>query len=403
MKRPKRLSASFVRMVSRPGRYGDGRGGFGLSLLVKHKRTRELSKSWSQRVILGGKPVNIGLGAWPIVSLEEARERALHNRRAIAKGEDPRSKRRSVPTFAEAVEKTIEIQAQAWKEGGKSERQWRSSLRNYVLSELGGRPVNAIQPRDVMSVLLPIWSAMPESARRIRQRISIVMKWAVAQGYRADNPAGSALGAALPKIPNSETHYRALPYGRVPAALRKVRASGAYPGKLLCFEFLVLCAVRNAEARLARWDEMDEESATWTIPAGRMKANRAHRVPLSRRALQVLSAARRLENGSGLVFPSATGGPMGENALARLCRHLDLGCVPHGMRSSFRDWSAECSDAPREVCELALAHVNSNRVERAYRRTDLFERRRQLMEAWAQFLTGPAITPEQALSRLPAP
>lgn len=388
MKRPKRLSASFVRRVSRPGRYGDGRGGFGLSLLVKPKRTGGLSKTWSQRVILGGKPVNIGLGAWPVVSLDEARDRALRNRRAIAKGEDPRAKPRVVPTFAEAVEKTIEIQSQAWKEGGKSERQWRSSLRNYVLSELGGQLVNAIQPRDVMSVLLPIWGAMPESARRIRQRISIVMKWAVAQGYRTDNPAGNALGAALPKIPSTETHYRALPYDRVPAALRKVRASGAYPGKLLCLEFLALCAVRNAEARLARWDEIDEKNATWTIPASRMKANRAHRVPLSQRALQVLSAARLLKDGSGLVFPSARGGPMGENTLARLCRDLNLGCVPHGMRSSFRDWSAECSDAPREVCELALAHVNSNRVERAYRRTDLFERRRELMEAWAQFCTG---------------
>ena len=389
MKRPKRLSASFVRTVRRPGRYGDGRGGFGLSLLVKPKRSGGLSKSWSQRVILGGKPVNIGLGAHPVVSLSEARDQALCNRRAIARGEDPRAKPRpDVPTFAEAAEKTIEIQAQAWKEGGKSESQWRSSLCNYVLPQLGRQPVDSIRPRDVMRVLLPLWGAMPESARRIRQRISIVMKWAVAQGYRADNPAGNALGAALPRVPSTETHYCALPYGRVPAALRKVRASGAYVGKLLCFEFLVLCAVRNAEARLARWDEIDEESATWTIPASRMKANRVHRVPLSKRALQVLSVARRLKDRSGLVFPSARGGPMGENTLARLCRDLDLGCVPHGMRSSFRDWSAECSDAPREVCELALAHVNSNRVERAYRRTDLFERRRELMEAWAQFLAG---------------
>ena len=390
MKRPKRLSASFVRTVNRPGRYGDGRGGFGLSLLVKPRRGGGFSKAWSQRVILGGKPVNIGLGAYPVVSLVEVRDRALHNRRAIAKGKDPRAKRHFIPRFSEAVERTIEIQAQAWKEGGKSEGQWRSSLRNYVLAELGDQPVNAIQPRDVMSVLLPIWGTMPESARRIRQRISIVMKWAIAQGYRTDNPAGDALGAALPKISNAETHYRALPYDRASAALRKVRASGAYPGKVLCFEFLTLCAVRNSEARLARWDEIDEESATWTIPAHRMKAKRMHRVPLSRRALQVLSTARQLEDGSGLVFPSARGRPMGENTLSRICRDLNLGCVPHGMRSSFRDWSAECSDASREVCELALAHVNSDRVERAYRRTDLFERRRQLMEEWAEFLTGPA-------------
>ena len=388
MKRPARLSASFVRTVNQPGRYGDGRGGFGLSLLVKPRRAGGFSKTWSQRVILAGKPANLGLGAYPVVSLVEARERALHNRRKIARGEDPRAKKRSVPTFAEAVEKTIEIQAQAWKAGGKSERQWRSSLRTYVLAELGNRPVSVIQPRHVMSVLLPIWGTMPESARRIRQRISIVMKWAVAQGYRADNPAGEALSAALPKISNHQTHYSALPYRRVPAALRRVRASDGYPGKLLCFEFLALCAVRNSEARLACWDEIDEKHAIWTIPAGRMKAKRAHRVPLSGRALQVLQEARALNDGSRLVFPSARGGPLSENTLARLCRDLNLGCVPHGMRSSFRDWSAECSDAPREVCELALAHVNTDRVERAYRRTDLFERRRQLMEAWAQFLMG---------------
>ena len=391
MKRPKRLSASFVRTVNRPGRYGDGRGGFGLSLLVKPKRAGGFSKTWSQRVILHGRPANIGLGAWPVVSLDEARDRALRNRRAVSRGEDPREKPRSVvaPTFAEAVEKTIEIHAQAWKEGGKSEGQWRSSLSAYVLPRLGDQPVDAIQPRDVMDVLLPIWGTMPESARRIRQRIGAVMKWAVAQGYRTDNPAGDALGAALPRITNAENHYRALPYGRVPAALRKVRDSGANPVRVLCFEFLVLCAARNSEARLARWDEIDEQSATWTIPAGRMKAQRTHRVPLSGSALKVLSAARRLENGSGLVFPSAKGRAMGENTLSKLCLELDLGCVPHGMRSSFRDWSAECSDASREVCELALAHVNSNRLERAYRRTDLFERRRRLMEQWAAFLHSP--------------
>ena len=389
MKRPRRLSVSFVRAVNQPGRYGDGRGGFGLSLLVKPRRAGGFSKTWSQRVILRGKPANLGLGAWPVVSLVEARDRALRNRRKIARGEDPRTRKRAVPTFAEAAEKTIEIQAQAWKKGGKSEGQWRSSLHTYVLPELGERPVDAIEPRDVMRVLLPIWSAMPETARRIRQRISIVMRWAVAQGYRGDNPAGDALGAALPKISNVQRHYRALPYHRVSAALRKVRALGAGRGRVLCFEFLTLCAARNAEARLARWDEIDEESATWTIPAARMKARRAHRVPLSRRALQLLSAARRLRNGTGLVFPSSRGGPLGENALSKLCRQLNLGCVPHGMRSSFRDWCAECSDAPREVCELALAHVNSNRVERAYRRTDLFERRRQLMEEWSRFLSTP--------------
>ena len=386
MNRPKRLSPSFVRTVNRPGRYGDGRGGFGLSLLVKPKSVGGFSKTWSQRVSLGGKPVNIGLGTYPIVTLAEARDAALRNRRAIAQGRDPRRKAPLVPTFAEAAEQVIRIHAQGWKKGGKSEAQWRSSLQRFVLPYLGDRPVNEIQPRDVMSVLLPIWSTLPESARRIRRRIGSVMNWAVAQGYRNDNPAGKALSAALPRNSKAPRHFRALPFSQVQAALQKVRESRVYPTRALCLEFLTLCAVRSGEARLARWDEIDLESAVWTIPAERMKAKRTHRVPLSRQALRLLAVAWTADEGSDLVFPAPQGQALNDASLSRLCNELDLGCVPHGMRSSFRDWAAECSDAPREVCELALAHVNSDRVERAYRRTDLFERRRRLMQEWADYI-----------------
>ena len=386
MNRPRRLTASFVRTINRPGRYGDGRGGFGLSLLVKQRSVGGFSKTWSQRVILGGKPVNIGLGAWPVVTLAEARETALKNRRAIAQGRDPRARTPQVPTFAEAVEQVIRIHAQGWKEGGKSEAQWRSSLNRFVLPYLGDRPVNQIQPRDVMSVLLPIWNTLPESARRIRRRIGSVMKWAVAQGYRTDNPAGDALSAALPRNATAPRHFRALPFSEVSAALQKVCESQIYPARALCFEFLALCAVRSGECRHARWEEIDVEGAVWTIPAQRMKAGRTHRVPLSHQALRVLSKAWVFGEHPDLVFPAAQGGPMNDASLSRLCRELDLGCVPHGMRSSFRDWAAECSNAPREVCELALAHVPANRVERAYRRTDLFERRRKLMQEWADYI-----------------
>lgn len=386
MNRPKRLSASFVRTINRPGRYGDGRGGFGLSLLVKPRSAGGFSKTWCQRVSLGGKPVNIGLGAYPIVTLAEARDEALRNRRAIAQGRDPRHRSPLVPTFAEAVEQVIRIHAQGWRKGGKSEDQWRSSLNRFVLPHLGYRPVNEIQPRDVMSVLLPIWNTLPESARRIRRRIGSVMNWAVAQGYRKDNPAGDALSAALPRNAQAPRHFRALAFAQVPEALQKLRESRVYPTRALCLEFLTLCAVRSGEARHARWEEIDRESAVWTIPAERMKARRTHRVPLSQQALRVLSAARRLGEDSVLVFPAPGGQALNDASLSRLCGELDLGCVPHGMRSSFRDWAAECSDAPREVCELALAHVNSDRVERAYRRTDLFDRRRRLMQEWADYI-----------------
>ena len=387
MHRPTRLSAAFVRTVSVPGRYGDGRGGHGLSLLVKPRSTGGFSKSWSQRVHIARKPVNIGLGAYPIVTLPEAREQALRNRRILAQGGDPRDKPGSGPTFAEAVDTVIAMHAKAWKHQGKSKDQWRSSLRTYVLPELGDRPVNQIQPRDVMSVLEPIWNMKPETARRVRQRIGAVMKWAVAQGYRTDNPAGEVLGAALPNNSAAQEHFRALPHAEVGKALAKVRASRAHKGTALCFEFLTLCAVRSGVARHARWDEIDVTAATWTIPADRMKAKREHRVPLSTQSLHVLNEARKLADRSGLIFPSPAGRVLSDSTLSKLCRELNLGCVPHGMRSSFADAAAECFDAQREVRELALvAHVNSDRVEAVYRRSDLFERRRELMQEWGDYV-----------------
>ena len=227
-----------------------------------------------------------------------------------------------------------------------------------------------------------------ETARRVRQRISAVMRWAVAQGYREDNPAGDAIGAALPKTGVRTRHQPALPYPEVRGAMERVRASRAYPTTVLAFEFLVLTACRSGEVRGARWEEMDLEGREWRVPAERMKTNRIHRVPLSTGALAVLREARSVVDGSDLVFPSVRGGALSDATLSKMVRDLGIGAVPHGFRSSFRDWAAECSEAPREVCELALAHVNSDRVEAAYRRTDLFERRRELMEEWAAFLAG---------------
>ena len=214
------------------------------------------------------------------------------------------------------------------------------------------------------------------------------MRWAVAQGYREDNPAGEAIGAALPKNGFRPRHLAALAYAEVAGAIETVRRSGAYPATVLGFEFLVLTAGRSGEVRGARWDEVDLEGREWRIPPERMKTGREHRVPLSAGALAVLQEAQGLADGSALVFSSARGGPLSELAIAKMVRDLGIGAVPHGFRSSFRDWAAECSDAPREVCELALAHVNTNRIEAAYRRTDLFDRRRALMEQWAAFLGG---------------
>ena len=390
IKAPKkgRLTAAFVRSVDRPGVYCDQHG---LRLRVyESRKLKSISKHWVWRGTINGTRRDIGLGAFPYVSLLDARQQAYEHRKIARAGGDPVALKRKpdVPTFAEAVETVIGIHREGWKDAGKSEKQWRASLRDYAMKRLGRKRVDQIATADVMAVLIPHWHTKTETMRRVRQRIGAVMKWAVAQGYRDDNPAGDAISAALPKTGTVRNHQRALPFAEVGAALDKVKASGAFTSTVLALEFLVLTACRSSEVRLARWDEVDLDLETWTVPASRMKAKRDHRVPLSRRALQILHEARVLSGGSGLVFPSAHGRALSDNTISKLLRDLGIEAVPHGFRSSFRDWAAECSDAPREVCELALAHVNSDRVEAAYRRTDLFERRRVLMEEWSGFVEG---------------
>ena len=216
-----------------------------------------------------------------------------------------------------------------------------------------------------MAVLLPIWTTKAETARRVRQRIGTVMKWAVAKGYRPDNPAGGAIGAALPKNGSTRQHFRALPHKEVAAALDAVRASNAWVLSKLAFEFLVLTAARSGEVRGARWEEMDFEHAPWSVPAERMKAARKHRVPLSPQAIGVLRRAEELSDGSGLVFPSPTGGVLSPSTLSKLVRELGISAVPHGFRTSFRVWCGDTGVA-REVAEAALAHVVRDKVEAAY-------------------------------------
>ena len=357
----KRLSATFVKTVTRPGRYGDGRGSHGLSLLVKPMKLGGHSRTWSQRLRINGKPVSIGLGSFPVVTLAEARNAALDNRRAIARGHDPRN---SVPTLAQASERVLAIHSASWKDGARSAQIWRNSLRDYVLPMLGRKRVDRITTADIMSVLLPHWATKHETMRRIKQRLSRIFRWAVAEGYRADDPAGATLDAALP---------------------RNGTNSGAWPGTKAAFEFLVLTACRSGEVRLSEWREFDLESSVWTIPADRSKTRREHRVPLPPRTLAVLDQARQLSHGEGLIFPSVTGKPLSDATLSKLLREQGIQAVPHGFRSSFRDWCGETGQ-PREVAEACLAHAVKNKVEAAYARSDLLNRRRILMQAWADYL-----------------
>ena len=343
------------------------------------------SKQWVQRVTIGGKSTDLGLGGYPLVSLREAREKSQVNRKLARSGSDPRTAQRSVPTFAEAAGKVIEFNRPTWRSAVHADK-WSSTLATYAFPHFGEKSVDQISSGDVMNALTPIWTVKPDTARRVRQRVSAVMKWAIANDFRSGNPAGEAIDAALPRTPLFRAHHRALPYTEVPAVIGVIRSSGALPVTKLSLEFLILTAARSGEVRLAAWEEMNPEARTWVISAGRMKARREHRVPLPDRALAILEEARPLGCRSGLVFPAASGNPLSNATYGMLLQRLGVDCVPHGFRSSFRDWASEQTDAPHAVMEAALAHTVPNAVEAAYARSDLFDRRRLLMDAWESYL-----------------
>ncbi len=377
----KALSAAFVRTAP-PGRHADGNG---LYLFVQPTGTR----SWVQRLVVRGRRRELGLGAVALVPLAAAREQALSNRQLARSGGDPLIERRraeGMPTFAEAARRVLEQKQGAWR-GPRHAQSWLRSLERYAFPRIGGRPVCEVNSADVLEILTPIWHEKAETARAVRQRIRSVLEWAVAMELRADNPCDRILPVLGPQN-DVVQHMRALPHREVGAALATVRASTvAEPAVKLVFEFLVLTASRSGEARQAQWAEIDTRARVWTIPATRMKAKREHRVPLCGRTLAILEEARSLGgDGGGLVFPSKRGKPVSATTLPKMLQQHRIAAVPHGFRSTFRDWAAEETNHPREVIEAALAHVVQNKVEAAYARSDLFERRRRLMQDWSAYL-----------------
>ena len=375
---PKRLTAAFVKHAA-PGRsYYDAHG-----LILRVKPTG--SKQWIWRGTIRGRRVDLGLGGYPYTTLAEARAQAYQYRKLSRAGGDPRALKTAAPTFEDGLEKVLAIHRASWRPGSKSEAQWRASLKTYAFPRIGRKRVDQISTADVMAILLPIWSTKRETARRVRQRIGAVMKWAVAQGLREDNPAGDAIGAALPKNGGKVKHFRALPQQEGRAALATVEASDAWIGTKLAFRWLVLTATRSAETRLAKWREVAGD--TWTIPGRRTKSGRPHRVPLAPAALRVLDEAREIADGSGLIFPSSTGRPLSAMTLTKLLRENGVQAVPHGFRTSFRTWCGDTAVAP-EVAERALAHSVRDKVQAAYDRGSLYARRVRVMADWATYIGG---------------
>ena len=384
-----KLTALAARTLSKPGRHGDGDG---LYLNVAPSG----SKSWVQRIVVDGRRRDIGLGPYPAVSLARARAITHDNRTAVAEGRDPVAEKReaalrrapSIPTFAQAAAKVIELRRPTWS-NAKHAAQWESTLATYVHPVIGRKAVDTITAADVMDALTPIWTCKPETASRVRQRMETVMDWGVAQGYRLDNPAGRSLLKVLPKTQRLKEHLQALPYAQVPGTVVQVRESTADAPTKLAFEFLILTAGRSGEVRAAEWGEIDWEAATWEVPAARMKARRPHRVPLSGRAISILREASRFGDGQGLVFPAThSGNAASSMTFTALLRRLGIPAVPHGFRSSFRDWVIEQTSTPWAVAEAALAHNVGNSTEAAYMRSDLFDQRRALMGRWAEYVTG---------------
>ena len=321
------------------------------------------------------------------MTLAEARDAALECKRAARQGEDPATLRGalSVPTFAEACERTIALHKPTWKGSARTEVQWRATLRDYAMPRLGGMPVGDVTAADVLAVLTPIWATKPATADRVRVRIGAVMKRCVAEGYRVDNPAGEAITAALPRSNGQTRHHRAAAHASMADVLATVREAGAWKGTKMALTFCALTATRPAEVCGMRWGEVEGEA--WQIPAARMKTAKPHRVPLSRQALAVLDEARALTGGGAdeRVFPSQTGKALSTAVLLRLLTDLRTGTTTHGFRSAFRSWAAE-QGVDREVAEAALAHVVRG-VEGAYQRSDLLTRRAEVMQTWADYIT----------------
>lgn len=395
----KALGALEVKQLTTPGQHPVGTV-TGLRLSIKPSGSR----SWILRTMVGTKRKDIGLGGYPEITLAAALERARQAKDGIRNGIDPVAERRAKNaaidwTFKACALAYIEAFRPSWK-NAKHGQQWENTLETYVYPHFGDKHVKDVDTEDVTKAIRPLWSTKNETMVRVRNRIELVLSWAAAQGYRPKgfNPAQwrGHLDQVLPKPSkvNNRTSFEAMPIDAMYAFMR--RLSDVQGTSARCLEFTILTACRSGESRGALWSEIDMDSATWSIPGARMKSGRPHRIPLSSAVITLLAALPRFKDRQGndvdLVFPGQSGDkPLSDMSLTACMRRLNLTAVPHGFRSTFTDWVAERTSYPSEVREMALAHAIGNDTEAAYRRGDLFDKRRRLMEEWATFIsTAPA-------------
>ena len=389
-----KLTATKVQALKAPGRHADGDGlYFWIREHVSPKtKARSVTRGWVLRVQKAGRRRDISLGSYPVVSLQRAREKALEVLQQIDRGLDPvaERKREAVLTFRAAAQQVFAEHSKGWK-NSKHSQQWLSSL-EPVFTAIGDKSLDTIEPGHVRDLLAPIWLEKPETARRTLQRISVVLDWGFSKGWRTAELPRRTIIKGLPKQPARDGHFAALPFDQVPAFVQRLREREGI--SRLALEAVILTATRSGEIRGATWDEVDLDAALWTIPGERMKAGKEHVVPLSPAAVDVFRRAlpyrrRQVKGRPDLCFPGMLKGqPLSDMALTKLLRDMDVQATAHGFRSSFRDWVAEKTNFPGEVAEMALAHAIGSKVEAAYRRGNLLEKRRQLMDAWARFVTA---------------
>jgi integrase len=394
-----RLSGADLRR-SEPGLYGDGNNLF-LQVSVSKTNSKQINRSWIFRYTTSGRAVDMGLGSLNVLGLKEAREQAREYCALRLRGIDPlqhRNAQRAAAAAASMKSITFEAAAHAYIAAHRDEwrsqdhaQEWPASLRRHVFPTLGALPVVSIDTPLVVKALEKVWQSAPETGARLRGRIEAILDWATVAGHRSgDNPARwnghLEYLLAAPRKRRVE-HLAAMPWRDVPAFMAELRAVDSVAARAL--EFTILTVARTGEVRGAVWDEVDLDSAVWSVPGERTKSGREHRVPLSPRCLQILREVRPLARQGQHVFPGIKGG-LGESAFLKLLKslgHTDV--TVHGFRSSFRDWAGEATNFARETCEAALAHATGDRVERAYRRGDALEKRRKLMDAWARYCGRP--------------
>jgi len=380
----KALNAKLVQHLAEPGRYADGNG---LYLVVDPSG----AKRWVLRIVVQGRRRDMGLGGLKAVSLADARQLAERYRADARSGGDPLADRKektaTIPTFQEAARKVYEGLRPSWK-NPKHAAQWISTLERYVFPQVGKRPVSQISSADVLRVLSPLWLAKEETARRLAQRISVVIRWARAAGYFTGDDPVAATRPALPRQKRNVKRHKSLDFQQVPELVKQVKGCSSSAVSRLAMEFLILTASRTKEVLGATWHEVDEDKNLWVLPVGRTKTGREHRVPLTTRMKEILSEAKSLSPHAELIFTSPTTGlSLSYNTLLHvLQKRIGSEATVHGFRSSFKDWAAETTNFANEVSEMALSHKISNPVEAAYRRGDLLEKRRELMKAWEDFL-----------------